>query len=134
MNKLLFLLLALVPLLLVLPLTHTQTTTAQTSGNNLTKLFGNTTNNFTSQTDNIQKSLDSAVLHNNTTAFNLLKAQDEVLGCIDSVFLFGDVMIHSESVSSCDYTVTYNIVHHSLGNNATLLHLAHQYLLARGIK
>jgi hypothetical protein len=42
--------------------------------------------------------------------------------------------IDAQAASSCDGTVTDALVSHSIGNNATINHLANLYLNMRGIK
>jgi hypothetical protein len=106
-------------------------------------LFAPSLSNTTSFIDaesKIMTHADSAKLHGNMTAYNMFQAQQGVLVCIDNTLLSHSMNntvsqeIDAQAASSCDGTVTDALVSHSIGNNATINHLANLYLNMRGIK
>ena len=74
------------------------------------------------------------------TAYYMLQAQYNVLVCIDNTLLShseNDTTsqeLFAQAASSCDGFATDALVSHSIGNNQTIIHLAHAYLKARGIQ
>jgi hypothetical protein len=81
--------------------------------------------------DLLHKSILVAQLHNaSNDAINILFGQYDVYKCLDA-------LVNSEQTiepSYCDVRVTDLIVNHELGNNQTIINLAHTYLKARGIQ
>jgi hypothetical protein len=98
------------------------------------------TTSFIDEEGRIMAHADSAKLHGNMTAYNMLQAQYNVLVCIDNTLLShseNDTVSQegfAEAASGCDGAVTDALVSHSIGNNATINHLATMYLNVRGIK
>jgi hypothetical protein len=72
-----------------------------------------------------------AQLHNaSNDAINILFGKYDVFKCLDA-------LVNTEQTiepSTCDVRITDLIVNHELGNNQTIINLAHTYLKARGIQ
>lgn len=113
-------------LLLLLPLTLVQAT----SGNNLTKLFGNTTDSYDTSVNHIRE--ESAKLHNDNVTYGKLVDQDYTLYCINTIFLQGTDNSTLNKMN-CDDSVIQDIKEYTFADNQTMLHLAYAYLNARGI-
>jgi len=84
--------------------------------------------------DYYHKAIDAATLHNaSSDTINILNAQQQVYSCLHNLVSSG--FQQSESMASgCDDTMTHAIINHELGNNQTIINLAHTYLKARGIQ
>jgi hypothetical protein len=77
------------------------------------------------------KAIDVATLHNaSSDTISILNAQNQVYSCLDNLVSQQDANMESE----CDDTMTHAIVNHELGDNQTIIQLAHTYLKARGIQ
>jgi hypothetical protein len=80
--------------------------------------------------DYYHKAMDIASLHN-ASNYNILNAQAGVYSCLGSLLSQPQDEL---GVSMCDDSMTHAIVNHELGNNQTIIKLAHGYLKARGIQ
>jgi hypothetical protein len=81
--------------------------------------------------DYYHKAIDVATLHNaSSDTINILNAQNHVYSCLDNLVSQQD----ESTASECDDSMTHAIVNHELGNNQTIIKLAHVYLKARGIQ
>lgn len=80
--------------------------------------------------DYYHKAMDIALLHN-ASNYNILNAQAGVYSCLVSLLSQPQDEL---GVSMCDDIMTHAIVNHELGNNQTIIKLAHVYLNARGIQ
>jgi len=76
-----------------------------------------------------------AKLHNATDSeLNNLTLGHNLLVCVDNILVPNFSITNSYLNLVCDGPVTDIIVHHQLGNNQTMIKIAHAYLKARGIQ
>jgi hypothetical protein len=127
MTKLLFLV-ALIPLLILfhLPYAVAQQEDNKTIINNVEVPPSSVDQNAI---DYYEKEINVAQLHNaSVNTINTLIAQYDVYKCLNA-------LVNSEDMlSSCNNHITDLIVNHELGNNQTIINLAHTFLKARGIQ
>jgi len=92
--------------------------------------------NISNAIDNLDRLSNIAKLHNATVAqLNIFTSQHNLLICVEDLVV-PSVYVYAVNTLSfvCDGPVTDMVVNHELGNNQTMIDLAHAYLAARGIK
>ncbi len=93
-------------------------------------------NNIDRAIQNHDRLSNIAKLHNILSAEeqNILTAQHNVLVCVEELIVPYSMATNGTLSFTWDGPITDMIVKHELGNNQTMINIAHAYLKARGIQ
>jgi hypothetical protein len=105
-------------------------------GSGTQSILGLNSSNISNAIDSLDRLTNIAKLHNATvTQLSILTSQHNLLVCVQDLV---DPTVYVYAVNTlsfvCDSPVTDMVVNHELGNNQTMIKIAHAYLKARGIQ